>query len=346
MPGVCVRMTPCGAVTGTPPPSPTLFSALCWATAVLYGRSEAQAMAEELTCTGAFPLLQADGACLRFYPMPVFALPVRRLPDRTLPSKQQATRTLSLTKRLKGAQYLSESLFKQFVEGEWNADGLLQELEAERLVLRGGCLMHAEEAQRFGLGRGGRDLLTTEDITHNEIDRWTLAVAEGRLFLREATFFAPQVGLWFGVHAASPKRLERLPALLRFLSDTGVGGERTSGKGQFEFQQWDVAPTPPAPPTPRAWVSLSHYLPDSQDLHGWNTPPRYQLVHWQAKYEAMYAGGLAVYKPLRRLFAPGSVFPYTQTQEVYGRAVPSGERLGHTVWVCGRAIPALSGGEV
>ncbi len=345
MPGVCVKMTPCGAVTGTPPPSPTLFSALCWATAVLYGHSDAQAMAEELTCTGAFPLLQADGACLRFYPMPVFALHVHRLSDRTLPSKQRATRSLSLTKRLKGAQYLSESLFVQFVRGEWNADRLLQEMEAERLVLRGSCLLPREEAQQFGLGRGSRALLTTEDITHNEIDRWTLAVVEGRLFLREATFFAPQVGLWFGVHVQSQKGMERLPALLRFLSDTGVGGERTSGKGQFQFHLWEVAPAPHAPPTPRWWVSLSHYLPTPQELQGWNTPPRYQLIHWQAKYEAMYAGGLAVYKPLRRLFAPGSVFPYTQTQEVYGRAVPSGERLGHTVWVCGRAIPAFSGGE-
>jgi len=124
MPGVCVKMTPCGAVTGTPPPSPTLFSALCWATAVLYGHSEAQAMAEELTCTGAFPLLQADDACLRFYPMPVLALPVHRLSDRTLPSKQRVTRSLSQVKRLKGAQYLSESLFVQFVRGEWNADRL------------------------------------------------------------------------------------------------------------------------------------------------------------------------------------------------------------------------------
>lgn len=342
-----VHLTPLGSMLGAPPPSPTLYAALCWATAVLYGDQQAQSMAHALTCTDAFPIAWSEkGEPVRFFPMPILPQPVAPLPDRTLQTKQQATRTLNLHKRLKRARYLSESLFRQYLQGEVSLQSLSEGLAQEKLVLRGNCLMQSEEAQGLGLARH-QALLASSDITHNEIDRWTWAVVEGRLFLREETFLAPRAGLWFGVHLPTDALMNLLPALLRYLSDTGVGGERTSGKGQFRFTLQETAWQLPTSSTANAWVSLSHYLPTPEEVQAWqNTPslPRYTLVHWQAKYEAMFVGGMAVYKPLRRLLAPGSVLPLHERREVYGRIVPSGQRLGHTVWVGGRALPAFAQG--
>lgn len=351
MPTASVLLTPLGSLAGMPPPSPTLYSALCWATAILYGEAEARQMAEELTCTDAFPLAwSGDGQPVRFFPLPVSSQRVSALPDRSLQSKQRATRLLSVHKRLKGARYLSERLFRQSAQGELSPETLASALQAEQVVVRGECVMHAEEAQSLGMERPRRALLASADITHNEIDRWTMAVVEGRLFLREETFFAPHVGLWFAVHLPSEERMRLLPALLRYLQDTGIGGERTTGKGHFRFQLEEQPLDLPTAADARAWVSLSHYLPTAEEVQRWQHapfPPRYRLVHWQARYEAMFAGGEAVYKPLRRMLAPGSVMPLTDRREVYGRAVLSGERVGHPVWVCGRALPVFirTGGE-
>lgn len=345
MPTVSVTLSPLGSLKGAPPPSPTLYSALCWATATLFGEEQAQEMAQELTCTDAFPLAWGEGGkTVRFFPMPVLPEPVRRTGD-TLEQKQEDTRRLSLQKRLKGARYLSEALFERVARGELSHDLLGEGLADEnRFTLRGGCLMTTAEEQSLGVFRPRRALLKAVDTTHNEIDRWTLAVVEGRLFLREETFFAPRTGLWFALHLPSEERMRLLPALLRYLEDTGVGGERTTGKGHFRFRLEEQPPPLPAPSDANAWVNLSHYLPTADEVRSWegaSLGPRYRLVTWQARYEAMFSGGEAVYKPVRRLFAPGSVLPLTERREVYGRAVPSGERLGHPVWVCGRALPVF-----
>lgn len=351
MPTAWVTMHPLGSLAGAPPPSPTLYSALCWATATLFGEQQAQAVAEELTCTDAFPLaLGTQAQVVRFFPMPVMAQPVTPLADRSLRSKQAATRRLNLHKRLKGARYVSESIFREAATGALSLEGLASRLQREEVAVRGACVMSVQEAQELGVYRPRRALLVSSDTMHNEIDRWTLAVVEGRLFLREETFFAPQAGLWFGVHLASQERMSLLPALLRYLEDTGVGGERSTGKGQFRFRLEEQPLDLPHAPDADAWLSLSHYLPHAREVQEWQSAsalPRYRLVTWLARYEAMFAGGEAVYKPLRRMFVPGSVFPLTERREVYGRAVVSGERLGHSVWVCGRTLPVFvrTGGE-
>lgn len=342
MPTASVTLVPLGSLAGAPPPSPTLHGALCWATAVLVGDAPAQAMAQELTCTDAFPVAWGDeGRTIRFLPLPLQMPPMRQTPKQ-LAGKQEEVRRLYWQKRLKGVRYLSESLFCQMAQGALSLEALGERLATQQVAQWGTCLLTSEEAQL--LGARPRRLLVASDITHNEIDRWTLAVAEGRLFLREETFFAPRAGLWFAIHLPSEERMRLLPALLRYLEDTGVGGERTTGKGHF-YWRLDEAPfSLPDVPDADAWMSLSHYLPAPEEVQTWEGKSsllRYRLVTWQARYEAMFAGGEVVYKPLRRLFASGSVFPLTAKQELYGRAVPSGERLGHTVWVCGRALPAF-----
>ncbi len=352
MPTAVVHLKPMGSVAGTGLPSPTLYGALCWATAVLFGEEEATRMAEQLTCSDAFPLAWDEGGQpVRFFPMPVLPQRVMPVPDRSLDAKQQATRALNLHKRLKGVRALSQSLFLRFVRGELSLQALGEALQREQVAVRGACLMTREEAQRLGMRLRSQSPIAQSDIQHNEIDRWTHAVVEGRLFLREETFFARGSGLCFAVHVPDEHLLNRLPALCRYLEDTGVGGERSTGKGHFRFQVDLQTRWLEEPADADAWLTLSHYLPTPHEVQEWLSArfqPSYTLAHWQAKYEAMFVGGQAVYKPLRRLFAPGSVFPLGERREIYGRAVPSGQRLGHPVWVCGRALPVFirSGGVV
>jgi len=156
--------------------------------------------------------------------------------------------------------------------------------------------------------------------------------------------FTPEAGI-DTLHLPTDDTLRLLPALLRYLQDTGIGGERTSGKGHFRFSLQTEPLQLPQPDQPNAWLSLSHYLPTASEVQAWqNAPfqPCYSLVHRRARYEAMFFGGQAVYKPLRRLLAPGALLPLSEQHEVYGRAVQSGQRAGHAVWVCGRALPAFA----
>ncbi|MCS6859776.1 MAG: type III-A CRISPR-associated RAMP protein Csm4 [Abditibacteriales bacterium] len=353
-------LTPRGSLQGTTLPSPTIFGALCWATATLYDEVTVRDLCASFegeprfVVSDAFPFVERDGRRLHFFPMPL--LP-ERLPATLgddLKSKQEQTIIAGRQKKLKGARYLSENLFAEVVSGRLDAQGLLQQVASGDALRRGDCLLTQEEATKFGLMARRARLLTDADVTHNEIDRVTLAVAEGRLFQREELFFADGAGLWCLMRVpagAGGDKLSLLP-LLRYLSDTGFGGDRTSGKGHFDIRLGDPDDVPLTQvESADCWVSLSHYLPRPEEIAVWQSDAskglRYNLVQWQAKHESSRSGGEAIFKPLRRLFAAGSVFPLTEKREWFGRAAWSGTHNGHPVYVGGFALPAwakLGGG--
>jgi len=360
MPLYPVYLTPRGSLQGTTLPSPTIFGALCWAVATLYDEATVSDLCASFDAeprfvvSDAFPFVERGGKRLRFFPIPLMSERLSDVGGDDLKSKQAQTVIAGRQKKLKGVRCLSESLFAEVVSGRLDAQRLFQRVASGDALRRGDCMVTKKEAAEFGLTARRARLLTDADVTHNEIDRVTLAVAEGRLFQREELFFADGAGLWCLVRVAEGAGRDAPPLmpLLRYLSDTGFGGDRTNGKGHFDLTLGDPADVPlPKVEDANCWVNLSHYLPREEEIAAWQQNAhkglRYNIVQWQAKYESSRSGGEAIFKPLRRLFAAGSVFPLTDKREWFGQAAQSGTHDGHSVYVGGFALPAwakLGGG--
>jgi CRISPR-associated protein Csm4 len=188
--------------------------------------------------------------------------------------------------------------------------------------------------------------LKSYDVPRNQIDRVQGTTAEGLLFVDSQLFFARGAGLWC-LMRAEEKTVEALirPAF-RYLADTGIGGERTVGKGHFNIKIEGAPSLADAGESANSLLTLSYYLPPESELcldHGY---AGYNLVRRWAKRESKFPQAFAgqasppVYKRLVRLFAPGSIFPLPERKEIYGRlaqVVPEGEGPW-SVWQSGLAI--------
>ncbi|RPH56819.1 MAG: hypothetical protein EHM81_12560 [Chloroflexi bacterium] len=168
-------------------------------------------------------------------------------------------------------------------------------------------------------------LFESEAMQHNQIDRMAGATVDGMLFYREETFFAPGAGLWALLRADEQDFARYIHPALRYLADTGLGADRTSGKGQFEITV-ESAPTLPRVKSPRAMMTLSHYLPVIGEFDPQGEPLAYALKTLRPKREQKYSRPLLdgqksapIYKQAVRVFEPGSVFPFKNKKELYGR---------------------------
>ena len=231
--------------------------------------------------TSAFPYVGG----VRFYPMPV--------DRRRLFSPQGWPRIQERGKALKGIRYLSEDLLRRSLQGEF-LDHLLFPQRAEDdpqdqapgVALQGGVLwLTREEAESLpdSLRREKKRLRPLRSLRHlavwkeSRVPRVTVdrVSSASNIFHAGRVRFAPGCGLWFGVHwrrmdarvdgaeIAYPDALERCLALLQ---DNGLGGERTSGYGQFRLDDGQAAVQLPDPsPGEPAWL-LSRYLPRADEL--------------------------------------------------------------------------------
>ncbi len=233
--------------------------------------------------SSAFPF--AGG--VRFYPMPV---------DRSrLFSPQAWPRIQERGKAVKRIRYLSEGLVRRAVAGELLDDLLFPQRaeddpqdQAPGVALQGGVLwLTREEAERLPdrLRREGTRLRPLRSLRHlavweeSRVPRVTVdrVSSASNIFHVGRVRFAPGCGLWFGVHWRRPdvsvedtnlSYRDALARCLALLQDNGLGGERTSGYGQFRLDDAQaVVPLPDPSPGGPAWL-LSRYLPGPNDLPG------------------------------------------------------------------------------
>jgi CRISPR-associated protein Csm4 len=353
--------------------SDTLFGAFCWALRELKGAGALESVLNGFAATAgtlqppfvlssAFPFLRYGKEKIRFYAKPLVPEPSRaQLDDLAREKSKRRTDLGSLqramveavqrTKRLKKATFVSEKIFNQFILGQADAARL-----CKRLVQRGeidddddvvqwrnvaisyGELKHvnAIDLESFSAER---------DIQRNEIERVALATAEGRLFFTHETFLhRERSGLWFVLQTED---LDFIKPLLRFLSDTGLGGERTVGKGQFEIPLDQIESLQiPLAKDPNCFVTLSRYIPKDDECDFNLEPTSYSLSTIRSKHEAKHAlKGHLTYKRLLRVFEPGSYFVPRSHKQTYGRVVPVGAASaegGFTAYHNGLAMPVFA----
>jgi CRISPR type III-A-associated RAMP protein Csm4 len=331
--------------------SDTLFGAVCWGMQALGLKPD---LAEWLGAAGAPPFafsaplpvwLDGEGARVRFYPRP--ASFEARL-ERSAPTATKEARLAQAdgAKERKGLEWVSAGALALIATGALR----LEEVggESSPVQVWGQALLtDAEAAALTGAGIDkGSNFWGTGAVQRNHIDRVLGATVEGLLFYQVETAFHPQAGLWALLRAEQADLDGLIRPALRYLADTGLGGKRAVGKGQFDIWIEATPPKLPHPANANAVMLLSRYLPAEDELAALNAPSAaYRLVTLRPKREQKFARdyGTAtppIYKGMVRMFEPGAVFPLPGSKPIYGRlaeVVTAAD--GGPVYQSGAAIP-------
>jgi len=266
--------------------------------------------------------------------------------------------TQEKVKRLEKVTLVSEAVFTQIVNG-WGWDEIYLKIGSGPGWIEqvGNTLLTYEERKRYSDEAPERlTFFRDEGVQHNQIDRVRGATAEGLLFHETETVFQPNVGLWAALWVADDADVARLvrPAL-RYLADSGLGANRSVGRGHFrEINVSDAPLSLPRAENANAFVTLSRYIPNDQEWLPDAEPLRYRLLNLWPKREKKYAHlaptqSAPVYKRRARMFVPGSVFPNPKPAAVVGRLVSLVDAApdGWTVYQSGLALTvrARIGGE-
>ena len=351
-----VVFKPRGALSTWPLSSDTLFGAVCWGIRVLglMDDHELSAWLEAsydqplFAFSQAFPIFESKQRVYRFYPRPVSFQPgftdFDILVDQMKSVAGRKSALLIVTteaKRLKKVQYLSEQALFHWMNGSLRPIDVLQSMIGgkDQWTVRAGAICSTNESEDLP-----DSLLISEAMQHNEIDRMAGATVEGRLFYREEVFFSRQVGLWALLMAEQDVCDSYIFPALRYLADTGLGADRTTGKGQFEIMI-QPAPVFSTPATAYGMMSLSRYIPLSGEVNLLGEPLAYQLRILHPKREQKFPRALIggqtsapIYKASVPVFEPGSVFPFLERKSIYGRLVRLSPNDQESIFQSGAAI--------
>lgn len=276
--------------SGETVPSDTLFSALCWAVREVEGSGWLEdwlvafrSGRPPLLLTSAFPF----AGDVRFYPRPM--LPARGVSDAGAPGTSPG-------KRLKGVTHVSEGLFRRWVAGE----SLAAEMD-EGNFLPGGLWISGAESKALPTGISA-PWSGPDPVARVALDRRSNASS---LYQVGEVRYREGCGLWFGVRWRDDGWRDLLVAALNCLAEAGIGGERSSGRGQFRWDSHEGSSFSSAPSSARN-VTLSLYHPTREEVDGGRLGEAYYRLRvrrgWVGSAEGQGLRGKAV-----RMLAEGSV---------------------------------------
>jgi len=347
------------------PASDTLFGAFCWAIYQLYGKErleeEINKFREKPTfiLSSAFPLLKRDGILVHFFPRPLIRelksddIEIlakerigKKVEEELLDFKRGIVSVNERLKELKKVGYVSESIFNEIVEDSLSLKGIFQrfrdtgtsEKDIEKL---GNTLITFNEREKIDPEKELKSIFNESDVIRNQIDRVACTTVEGLLFYnKEISLHKIYGGLWFLLETDD---FEFLKPLFRYLEDTGIGGERTSGKGHFEIT-WNEKPCQiPEAKNPDSFIILSRWVPNENERGFDNGFASWNMFNLRSKRETMYhTGGERILKDLLRVFSEGSIFPLKEKKQYYGKLVPVGNMGTYTAYHNGLALPVFA----
>ena len=346
--------------------SDTLFGAVCWGIQILglkddVGAWLASSQSPPFAFSAPFPVWfsREKEPLLNFYPRPAnFDL----RPDRIktlIEARSEASgkdpKSISLQfagaiKSFRMVQYFSEGVMARTAKGSYKPDDLLLEQPQDIPAIKQAGRFLYLKSEWDTLRKTGipsiENFNVMAEVQHNSVDRMAGSTGEGLLFYDDVTFFSQRAGYWALVRTDAQIFSDLIEPALRYLADTGLGANRSTGYGAFDIT---VRPMPvlPEAPKPNAILMLSRFLAhpaDEIDFDG--SPLAYQVTTLRPKRESIFSKPVEgqrtqpVYKGAVRMFEPGSVFPLKRKQEIFGRLaeVVSGEN-GGPVYQSGAAIP-------
>lgn len=335
--------------------SDTLFGAICWAIRDLEGPTALEGMLETFTehprfvLSSPFPYFHLNKEVVRLFPKPLLRDPLASEVSSLAEEyarvhrqdfKRAKVEVVEELKKLKGVAWIGERLFRRIVAGELAVHELARRFALKDGIVKvGRALMLSEKQGHVVLDSA---FIQERDVQRNQIDRVAGSTVEGLLFFERQIFMRPDIaGLWFLVQTDD---LDSLKPALRYLEDTGLGGERTVGKGHFKviWDRIEEYALPDAGEEADSFITLSRYLPRDGEVER-RPPLSYSLVNLRGKHEAKFAAPQQpIYKELVRVFAEGSIFPLRERKPFYGRLHAVGQLQERTVWQNGLSLPVFA----
>lgn len=238
--------------------SDTLWGNIIYAYKLIYGVEETSKLLEKFfsseipfKVSSVFPFeIVKNGVeeIIYYLPKPIMNVKVK---------EAENPEEMTYVKDFKRIRFIDKIIFEEFLKGEVDDSILFERFFAWK--------SHSDESKKFRY----KESLNPSYFLHNSIDRMnssTLQVeGRGQLYWEEEfNIFGNSLvksGIYFLVDGYDISLIE---APLRLLSDIGIGGNKSIGKGSFDFKIEDFAFCQPS--SHNSYVCLSLFQPNQEEI--------------------------------------------------------------------------------
>jgi len=274
-----VKLKPLSLFKGSSlPGSDTIFGGICWGIAILYGESLLVELLEKFREKNPPFLISSSFPWKKdkyFLPRPVT----------TGMDPGNSPEDIKRAKRVKKIQYLSSEAFNRLIQGQ----------DKEKFYLN---LMGSDCLERI-------DFL---DIPHNTINR--LSNNSENIFYSQEGFIKDG-GIYFFLKILEDPLENKLKGAIRWLSERGIGGDSSIGKGHFspEFLEEDIIKEPEQADCA---ITLSLMYLNKEDKTLMKSQKErcfYEIVKRKGRVESAYSPSTDIWKKTLLMLKEGSVLP-------------------------------------
>ncbi|MGA9379964.1 MAG: type III-A CRISPR-associated RAMP protein Csm4 [Phormidium sp.] len=293
--------------------SDTLFSAWISAYARLFGKDAVEELLQQFQTqeeppfrlSSTFIYRQVEGENIYYLPRP-FKRPIN-----------YPKHDFDFAKEYKKLNYLPLKIWQCWYQGQGWTKSDEEELKAKAKAKKGDKI--DGELTKAGTFEYG-EAFKKGKVPKIAVDRITRAT---NIYHTNFVYFQKDAGLYFLVEFSKPEFENTFLNVLKFLGEEGLGGERSSGAGQFEVDNSSIELTPEWD----KWVQVVNFKFDKGNFHSlislfWENPLASDLLDREGKlkeessYELLRRGGWISSSPSgsqrRRksiqMFEEGSVF--------------------------------------
>jgi len=335
--------------------SDTLWGALCWAIRMVEGNKQLEKFIQQyeekppIVISSCFPYKQIGTDKIPYFPIPMRPKPPFKLIEKV--SLQEGQKALRNKKKRKKITYLSKEVYESFLKGDNIDPDKIQDFIAQPPKIKTEAITH-NTINRITNGSdkitGWKKVKVIDEYTGKHTGQEVYeAITTGQLFHIEENFLIDptnltqaqdNVGLYFLVKGD----MKWIEGALRYLEDTGIGGDRGTGKGHFEISHEPFNLN--VPQDGNAWTNLSLYHPTDTEINTikGDTTNNYKLEVRQGTYGFMHT--MTWKKPQIMFFKEGSVFSDKISRNSHSGfnpiVLPKGSKpqLDHDVYQYGTAF--------
>jgi len=272
--------------------SDTIIGAICYGILEIFGEEGVEELIKKeepsILITSAFPFVENEGEKVHFFPKLIVK-----------PAKLN-TDFLREMKKFKKASFVHEDIFNEWINGKVSESDLIKGMK-NKYDVKNGLLIPKNSLVDFSI--------RTVDRAHNLLNRLT-SKSEEFFYIANASF--KNAGLFFLIEYIDKSQKNKVESALRYLEDRGVGGDISSGSGQFrlELEKTNVIQEPK---NAKHFTTLSLYSPKKDELDYFDKSEMcYELLRREGKSRD------GIMKKEIVMFNHGSTFP-TIDKKYFGK---------------------------
>ncbi|MBW1741473.1 MAG: type III-A CRISPR-associated RAMP protein Csm4 [Deltaproteobacteria bacterium] len=296
--------------------SDTLWGAIIQKWLLLYhDDAEELCLDTPFTVSSCFPLVNG----VSFYPLPFGAL------DRLIREAGQAEEPEISVKDLKKIRFAAEPLFRKITQGE--------PLRFEQLHLDGVFPFEEKQPETMQERKPVYNIMQRPRLCTDQLSG---GGTEGAFFYCSDQYFNQGNGLFFLATFRDDETKKRFDAALRLLGDTGLGADRSIGRGMFSFETKECGVSDNL--SSDRYLLLSLYHPTREEvMQGILEAPgtAYSLTRRSGHAASPAVSNFRRYDVW--MLEEGSIFRAKPAGDVV-RVLERSDLVPHNVYRCGRAF--------